>query len=95
MEPWESVDIEVPQDLSASIIDKMSQRFAELKDVVNEANGNTRMTFECISTASGTRVLFRRLRAGENGPRFQSSPLIWCWQCPFLEFGRRLRWVTL
>ena len=46
LDPWELIDIECPQDYSAAIMERMNSRFGDLKDMVSESNGNTRMTFE-------------------------------------------------
>ncbi|MFD1432581.1 translational GTPase TypA [Lacticaseibacillus yichunensis] len=44
-EPFEEVQIDTPEQYTGSIIDAMSQRKAEMKDMQNEGNGQTRLIF--------------------------------------------------
>lgn len=44
-EPFEEVQIDTPEQYTGSIIDAMSQRKAEMKNMENEGNGQTRLTF--------------------------------------------------
>lgn len=44
-EPFESVQIDTPEEYSGSIIDTLSQRKGEMKNMENVGNGQVRMTF--------------------------------------------------
>lgn len=44
-EPFESVQIDTPDQYTGAIIDAMSQRKAEMQNMENEGNGQTRLTF--------------------------------------------------
>lgn len=44
-EPFESVQIDTPEQYTGAIIDAMAQRKGEMKDMENEGNGQTRMVF--------------------------------------------------
>jgi len=49
-EPWESIDIEVPGDKSAHLIEKMGVRYADLKNMTNDPQTErARMHFEISS----------------------------------------------
>ncbi|KRL58467.1 translational GTPase TypA [Latilactobacillus fuchuensis] len=44
-EPFEMVQIDTPDEYTGSVIDTMSQRKGEMKNMESDANGQTRMTF--------------------------------------------------
>ncbi|KRL53262.1 translational GTPase TypA [Lacticaseibacillus manihotivorans] len=44
-EPFEEVQIDTPEQYTGSIIDAMAQRKGEMKNMENEGNGQTRLTF--------------------------------------------------
>ena len=45
MEPFESVQIDTPEQYTGTVIDAMSQRKGEMQNMENEGNGQTRLTF--------------------------------------------------
>jgi len=45
IEPFEMVQIDTPDEYTGSVIDTMSQRKGEMKNMESDANGQTRMTF--------------------------------------------------
>ncbi|CAD7958168.1 unnamed protein product [Amoebophrya sp. A25] len=49
LEPWESVEIDVPTDLSAQIIERLSSRGGELKDINSDSKQRSQMRFEIPS----------------------------------------------
>ena len=44
-EPFESVQIDTPEQYTGSVIDAMAQRKGEMQNMENEGNGQTRLTF--------------------------------------------------
>lgn len=45
MEPFETVQIDTPEQYTGTVIDAMSQRKGEMQNMENEGNGQTRLTF--------------------------------------------------
>lgn len=46
-EPFESVQIDTPEEYMGSVIESMGQRKAEMKEMVNNGNGQVKLTFIC------------------------------------------------
>eukprot|EP00392_Amoebophrya_sp_AT5.2_P011397 g11474.t1 len=49
LEPWESITVDVPTELSASVIDKLSSRGAELREMEGDGGARTALRFEIAS----------------------------------------------